>query len=188
MRPRDPQLRKDYADAAANVLAMGKSLTSKNLADQLHKEWKAVRKFLRREPELATRLGVQIRKMSTLEQYQEAIASLEERQLKITHARLAKELGKDRTSVTRYLDAHSELRIGKLEKRRSAKITLKRGQEIGVSYLHETTLRMTFAPVTLAEYIRLWDKGLLKFQQEDMVKPEHLPTRKDVARFLKQTS
>jgi hypothetical protein len=58
--------------------------------------------------------------------------------------------------------------------------------EIGVNCWNEASQRMVFDSVSPQRYIELSDAKQLKHQQENKPKPEHLPTRDEVVRFLEQ--
>jgi hypothetical protein len=58
--------------------------------------------------------------------------------------------------------------------------------EIGVNFLNENGQRMAFDAVEPRRYLELWDAGLLKHQHEGKPKPEHLPDRQAVVKFLEQ--
>lgn len=220
MRPRDMNLRKRYMGAAAAVLKRGETLTQKVLAQQLGMQWKAVRRYLLRYPEMLSSLGIKTKKSCTVQDYLVAIGELlpeaAQKGWKVINiTMLASKLGVEKSTASRFLWDHPEIsaaipkamRTCKrksptrsiVEKRdasahssrpvQSAGTTetrprFKKGQEVGVNYLHEISGRMTFASVTFREYVRLWDKRILKFQEENSPRPEHLPSREEAIALI----
>lgn len=53
--------------------------------------------------------------------------------------------------------------------------------EIAVSYYDDTIGRVVFQGISLKQYLELWDKKALRFQEDGAIKPSHLPTREEAA-------
>ncbi len=51
--------------------------------------------------------------------------------------------------------------------------------EVVVEYYDEKAGRLVMDKISIRRYIEFWDKGLLKFQQQKIPKPAHLPTREE---------
>ena len=60
--------------------------------------------------------------------------------------------------------------------------------ELTTTYHDVRVERIVLGKVRTAIYRQLWDKGLLEFQRNGQPKPEHLPTPKELERFLKNHS
>lgn len=91
---------------------------------------------------------------------------------KRTHINLARELGIDRTSVTRFLDAHPETRA-LLKTATFRKVVW---HDVTVQHFDESVQRIVLNKVSRIEYVRLWRAGKLDFQIKGNPKPEGLPS------------
>ncbi|HWB34112.1 MAG TPA: ParB N-terminal domain-containing protein, partial [Candidatus Paceibacterota bacterium] len=56
--------------------------------------------------------------------------------------------------------------------------------DLTVNYFDDNAGRMVMDKVSLAQYVRLWQSGKLKFQQQNTEKPEHLPTLEEAQALL----
>jgi hypothetical protein len=73
---------------------------------------------------------------------------------------------------------------GSVFKSSTPKPASQKGAEIDVAYFDEGVGRLVMNRVSRRRYVELWDKGLLKFQHQKTEKPEHLPSREEVAESL----
>jgi hypothetical protein len=66
----------------------------------------------------------------------------------------------------------------------SAPLRWRTDKELFVSCWDERCGRLVSKSASLVEYIQLWDKGLLKFQQEGAPQPDHLPSREQARKLI----
>lgn len=195
MRPKCQVLRYAFRAAKVSLDSKGKKITIRTLADEMTAKFKSVQHYLYRNRDLATEIGVQLaHPMHDVGQYADAIVSMPAG-VRPTHRRIASVLGLDRTSVTRFMKEHPELRAlhPRFDKLRSngkaTDLEIKadlpptkavRWRDLGVAVWHEKAGRYVGVCATRSEYLDYWSKGLLKHQCEGKPKPEYLPTPEEV--------
>ena len=119
------------------------------------------------------------------EQYITAAAALRALNRPVTPQTLSLHLPKPYNAVRTFLNRNPTL---------VAEITLETGstwmstiphiREITVQHFDSTVLRVVLNKVSPAKYIQLWDEKHLLFQMKGVSKPEYLPTREEMVKFL----
>ena len=173
-----------YVDAAEVLRQQRKKLTIRTLAGQLGKNWRTVESYLRRRPQLSRQLGVIIVKQHGVEDYLTAIKKLKLQNRVVTQKMLAHELGgKSEGTVSVFLLTHPGVREA-LTAPYMQRPAFKRSHTVTYMVWDERIGRLALVSVGLAEYVRIWDRGLLKFQREKTQMPDYLPTREEASALL----
>lgn len=177
MRPLDMSLRERYATSATALQTDPEvKINKRALAGKLGLGYQTVRTFLFRNPDLLEDLGVKHRTQKTVEDYAAAVQRVAQKGAKRTHINLARELGIDRTSVTRFLDAHPEIRV----LLKTATFRKMVWHDVTVQHFDESVQRIVLNKVSRIEYARLWKAEKLEFQVKGIPKPEYLPSLEEV--------
>lgn len=198
MPARDHNLRQRYINAAAKVRGAGLPVTIKNLAEILDERQKTLLMQVYRHPELVEAAGITLQVEHALTDYVETLRKILNKNGRASYGDVASMLGIKLGPVSGFLRKHRRAIEDAIpgvtwleEKGRGHKHfiilkrpTFKKGQEIPVTFFDEHSGRVIFTAVRPAEYIRLWDAKLLKFQQEGTPMPYNLPTREEALRVL----
>jgi hypothetical protein len=199
MRPRDTALRQCYQAAAEELRALNEPVTPRTLSTHLPKEYDAVRTFFNRNRDLAENIGVKINSHHSEKEYFAARERLLNAGAKPTARVIASELGVDHSSVCRFFKRWTIPTQEKKSKKQMVKspplvqaeppiatwlAAVRLTRELTVQHFDPSVLRVVLNKVSPAEYIQLWDKRHLLFQVEGLPKPDHLPTREEMSKFV----
>jgi len=110
MKTFNKALRERYQVAALALRERGEKVTRRSLSTELKLEFDAVRTYLNRNVAFAKELNVFSYEHNDEGDYRAAVSDLKGEETKVTHAKIAIKLGLDRTTVTRYLTFHPEVR------------------------------------------------------------------------------
>lgn len=187
MRPKSPVLRYAFRAAAAKLRSRREDVTVNTLAAEMAANFKTVQRFLYRDKELASEIGVQLEcVMHGVGEYAEVIVNIPSNR-RPTVRRIASALGLDHSSVVRFVKAHPELealhpRFETWRAEPESFITpeVRRWRDLGVAIWDHDLRRFVGVSASRAEYLNYWEKGLLKHQFENKPKPKHLPKPEEV--------
>ncbi len=198
MPVRDVHLRQRHMDAAKKIREKGLSVKIKSLAEELHERQRTLLMQVYRHPEIVETIGITLQTQHGLTDYVETLREILHKHGRANYEDVASMLGIKMGPASGFLRKHRRAIEGAIpgvtwveEKGRGRKHfiilkkpTFRKGQEIPVPFFDRHSGRMVLTAVRPAEYIRLWDAKLLKFQQEDTPMPYNLPTREEALELL----